>query len=94
MMSEMVTDTMWHKNYSSNQPLLNMVSSVSTIQRPSHSSMLGDCSESVKDLVCRCKREHPQEEIRPWVSKKGKECKNNYLSEVKAKTVSPVTPLE
>jgi hypothetical protein len=94
VMSKMVTDTVWDKNCSSNPALLDMVSSVSTIQRPGHSSMLGDCSEAVENLVRRCKRQHPQEEIRPWVAEKRKERKNNQLSQVKAKTVSPITPLK
>ena len=93
-MREVVADTVWHENYSSNQALLDMVSSVSTIKRPRHSPMLSNSSEAVENLVRGCKRQHPQEEIRPWVAKNCKKRKNNQLPEIKAKTVRPVTPLK
>jgi hypothetical protein len=56
--------------------------------------MLSNSSEAVENLVRGGKRQHPQEEIRPWVAKNCKKRKNNQLSEVKAKAVRPVTPLK
>tara|TARA_B100001146_G_scaffold69319_1_gene61295 strand:- start:332 stop:502 length:171 start_codon:yes stop_codon:yes gene_type:complete len=56
--------------------------------------MFRDSSEAVENLVRGCKRQDPQEEIRPWVTKSRKERKDNQLTQVKAKTVSPVTPVK